>query len=284
MQVQTRPWQRKTGMEVDVGIAVDPVDRWLRWKVFGLLMLGALFGILGIMPYSLGMQGLWPPPQSLWLLIAIQLAENLLLFALATALGLWLGGKVGLGAPMLRAWLSGDREAPRAFRTALPLAVLLGTAAAIAIIALDIFVFSPLMPTSVQTSSGMQAPAAWQGLLASLYGGINEELMLRLGLMTLLVWIGAKLTRTNQPGAVVAWTANLLAAILFGLGHLPATAALVPLSAFWVIRAVVLNGLAGVAFGWLYWRKGILLAMVAHFSADIVLHVLTPLLVGLAGT
>ncbi len=35
-----------------------------------------------------------------------------------------------------------------------------------------------------------------------------------------------------------------MAAILFGLGHLPATKAIVPLTTMIVVRAVVLNGLA----------------------------------------
>jgi len=38
-----------------------------------------------------------------------------------------------------------------------------------------------------------------------------------------------------------------------------------------------LNGLGGLAFGWLYWKQGLESAMIAHFSADIVLHVITPL-------
>ena len=69
-------------------------------------------------------------------------------------------------------------------------------------------------------------------------------------------------------------------AVLFGLGHLPATAAMVPLTTLVVARALVLNGLAGVVFGWLYWRRDLLAAMVAHFSADIVLHVLAAPLLG----
>jgi membrane protease YdiL (CAAX protease family) len=260
-------------------------DRRLSWKVFGLLVLGSAVGLVGILPYSLALQGMWPPPAALWGLLPVQLGINLLLFAGATALGLWLGEKVGLGAPMLRAWVSGDAEAPRQFRASLPLAVLLGLASGIAIIALDIVVFVPLMPRALNPAAAATAPvtAAWQGLLASLYGGMDEELLLRLGVMTLLVWLGAKLTRTNQPGAVVAWTANVLAAVLFGLGHLPATALIVPLTVVVIVRAVVLNGLVGVACGWLYWRKGLLLAMAAHFSADLILHVLTPLLSGLVG-
>ena len=95
-----------------------------------------------------------------------------------------------------------------------------------------------------------------------------------------LVWREAP----GRPAAGAFWTANLGAAILFGLGHLPATAALVPLTSFVVLRAIVLNGIGGVVFGHLYWRRGLEAAMLAHFSADIVLHVLTPLVFGLGGT
>jgi len=76
------------------------------------------------------------------------------------------------------------------------------------------------------------------------------------------------------PSAAAFWAANLLAAILFGLGHLPATAALVPLSKIVVLRAVVLNGFAGIIFGYLYWKRGLESAMVAHFSCDLIVHVL----------
>ncbi len=47
-----------------------------------------------------------------------------------------------------------------------------------------------------------------------------------------------------------------------------------------VTRASVLNGIPGLAFGWLYWKRGLESAMVAHFSADILLHVIWPLFMG----
>jgi hypothetical protein len=55
---------------------------------------------------------------------------------------------------------------------------------------------------------------------------------------------------------------------------LPATAALAPLTPLVVLRAVVLNGLVGVAAGYLYFKHGLESAMLSHFSADLVLHVL----------
>ena len=41
---------------------------------------------------------------------------------------------------------------------------------------------------------------------------------------------------------------------------------------------MLLNGVGGMLFGWLYWKHGLMAAMLAHFSADIVLHVAVPLM------
>jgi hypothetical protein len=49
------------------------------------------------------------------------------------------------------------------------------------------------------------------------------------------------------------------------------------LNPLFITRALVLNGLGGLAFGWLYWKQRLESVMMAHFSADIVLHVITPL-------
>jgi membrane protease YdiL (CAAX protease family) len=88
--------------------------------------------------------------------------------------------------------------------------------------------------------------------------------------MTLFVWLLSKL-KMKKSGV---WIAIALSTLLFGLGHLPATAAFVTLTPLIIARAIVLNGIGGVVFGWLYWKKGLESAMIAHFSADIILHVL----------
>ncbi len=251
-------------------------DRRLTWKVFGVLVMGALVGVWAVIPYTFTLRGLPPAlPIPFWLLLVIGTVQNLLLFAGVTALGLWLGGKVGLGAPVLRAWLAGDPEAPCRFRAFLPLAITTGVAVGVVILLLERVVFASLLPKALVTIS---APPPWQGFLAAFYGGINEELLMRLGLMTLLAWAGAKITRRRRPGAGVFWTANVLAALLFGAGHLPTLAALAPLTTIVVVRTLLLNGIAGMLFGWLYWRRGLLAAMASHFSADIVLHVVGAML------
>jgi membrane protease YdiL (CAAX protease family) len=97
--------------------------------------------------------------------------------------------------------------------------------------------------------------------------------------MSVLAWLGKFISHTadGRPTTAILWIANVLAAVLFGLGHLPATSMLLPLTALVVTRAIVLNGLLGIAFGYLYMTRGLESAMIAHFSADIVLHVLLAL-------
>jgi membrane protease YdiL (CAAX protease family) len=94
--------------------------------------------------------------------------------------------------------------------------------------------------------------------------------------MSLLAWLGSFLNKTEEgkPTNIVFWIANILASILFGLGHLPAVATIIPITTLVVIRTVLLNSIGGIIFGWLYQKRGLESAMIAHFSADIVLHVL----------
>ena len=255
-------------------------DHW-SWRVFVVLMSGALVAIVAVVPYTITLLGSLPvsanQPPPLWVLLSLQLTQGVVVVGAATAIGLWLGPKVGLGAPLVHGLVAGDRTSRTKLRTVVGPAALVGVVVGAAIAALDLWVFSPrlLAPTN---ALGTATPPAWQGLLAALYGGIAEELMLRLGVMTFLVWLGARLTRTVVPGPTVFWTAIVCAAVLFGVAHLPATAALWPLTPLVVARALLLNGLGGIAFGWLYWKQGLLAAMLAHFSADIVLHAVTPLL------
>jgi membrane protease YdiL (CAAX protease family) len=87
-----------------------------------------------------------------------------------------------------------------------------------------------------------------------------------------------KLFKKNEPTKAGIIISIVLAAIIFGLGHLPITASLIKLDPLIIGRAVILNGIAGIIFGWLFWKKGLESAMIAHFTADIFLLTLLPLL------
>jgi membrane protease YdiL (CAAX protease family) len=135
-----------------------------------------------------------------------------------------------------------------------------------------------LLGSNEATQHGSHAFAnACRGFFASFYGGIVEETEFRLVPISAAVWL---LARCNGRVAR-AWmfiVAIVLAALLFGVGHLPAAFATgmahAPLP---ILRIVLLNALVGVVSGTLFWKYGLEHAMVAHFSTDLILHVVAPL-------
>src|SRR5215217_5887633 len=263
------------------------MNKPFNWKVFLILWAAAVFGVITVLPYILTLQSStlqnFDLPISLPALIAIQIIQNALLFGLLIAAGLFFANRIGLGLPILEARLRGEVVTDKV-RAILPISIVVGVIASVLIIGLALAIFQPALlrelgeaARSLSLQNGQ--PEAWKGFLASFYGGIVEEVLLRLFLMSFLAWLGKFISHTSEglPTATVLWVANILAAIVFGLGHLPATATLISLTPLVITRAVILNGLAGVGFGWLYWKRGLEAAMLSHFSADLVLHVLLAL-------
>lgn len=258
------------------------------WKVALILWLASLGGVLAVIPYSLTLQApalakLNQPLPPMPVILLSALVQNGLLLAVAVAAGLFFAYRIGLGAPILEAKLAGEPVGARVRALILP-SITLGVVAALIILALEVFVFMPALKAELGAAAQSLltpgvAPPPWQGFLASFYGGIDEEVLLRLFFLSLLAFLGKFVSHTaeGRPTLAVLWAANIIAAILFGLGHLPATSAILPITPLVVARAVVLNGAAGIVFGYLYFTRGLESAMLSHFSADIVLHVLAAL-------
>jgi membrane protease YdiL (CAAX protease family) len=257
----------------------------VNWKKFFILWLAAILATLAVLPYSLELQSglisqldlLMPLPA----LIALQTFQTGILFAILIFVGLILMKRIGLTAPILDSVANGKSCADK-FSAILPISVGLGIIASLLIIGLGFLLQPMLIQELGDKANGLnltEQPAAWKGFLASFYGGIGEEILLRLFVMSLLAWLGSFVSKTSEgkPTNTIFWIANILAAVLFGVGHLPAVSTLVPLTTLVVIRTVVLNAVGGVIFGWLYQTRGLESAMIAHFSADIVLHVLLAL-------
>ncbi|SRR6056297_216415 len=231
-----------------------------------LIVLG-IVGSAAILPYSAALQS--QMNLSLKLLL-LSLLQGAVFTAIAVCVGMLASKKLGLqviSSPQI-----------------LPLAILLGFAAGAVIIALELLVFQPHLPEALAlaVADGGAAPdiAIWKRLLASLYGGISEELLMRFFLLSGLLWLVTRVWSGPQGEALegVFWIVNIAIALLFGLGHLPALLQMVEkLTPLLLTRTLVLNGIAGIIFGWLYWKYGLAAAMVSHFSADIVLHVISPM-------
>ncbi len=135
------------------------------------------------------------------------------------------------------------------------------------VFSLDHWVFGSMIDL---IQSGNAASLNLSGVIASvLYGGIIEEVMLRLFFMSLIAFIVWKLcfkkhNRENIPTSVFV-IANIVASLLFAAGHLPATlSAFGELTPMLLFRCFLLNGGFGLVFGYLYRRYGVIYAMTAH--------------------
>ena len=181
-------------------------------------------------------------------------ASSILYAALCGFFGYILAEKLGL----MRSFRFKKRKSIR---------VILISAVCGALFSLDAWTFGRLIPRleASYAAAGSFDAAVW--IASVLYGGVIEEVMIRLFLMSLLALIGSKLLYRRQetvPGKVMI-AANILSALAFAAGHLPATVlsfgALTPLLVF---RCFLMNGAAGLLFGRFYRKYGIQYAMLAH--------------------
>ena len=259
----------------------------INWRVFFILWIAAILSTIALLPYVLELQSSaimsLDLPISLPALITLQITQSAILFAIIIFAGMFFARRLGLGTPILDS-VTRSESASDKVHAILPLSIGLGVIASLLIIGLEVLIFQPAMLKEFGDSANAlnlqnAQPAAWKGFLASFYGGIAEEILLRLFVMSLFAWLGRFVSKTQErkPTSTVFWMANILAAVVFGLGHLPATAMIIPLTPLVITRAILLNGIGGVIFGWLYWKRGLEAAMIAHFSTDVILHVLLAL-------
>ena len=238
-----------------------------RWRLLAALVGLGLIGIAGGLPLNLQLIGEVAPDEPLPQIAVTLIVATTVQVALASLALVTLGRRVGLDAPVLRRVLARAGWWPR-LRTSLPLAAGLAVAGFTVVLVLDMTVFDDVRRQLVMP----EVPFVGH-LAASLYGGIVEELLLRAGMMTVIAWGLARITRQpfGQAPAWLVWTAILLAALTFGLLHLPATAVLIELTPLVIARALLLNAVLGVAFGWLAWRRGLEAAIASHLVADVLL-------------
>lgn len=245
----------------------------INWKLFFILLAASFATTLMVMPYAFTLikeTSLVITP----IILVAQVIQSALLFSLAIFIGLKLAKRVGFGLPILEGLLKGESQKEK-LKSILWQSIGLGILAGVLIILFSI----PFGTMSIDFLKAEISVPTWKSFLASFYGGIGEEILMRLFLMTFFVWISFKIKQTaeGKPTVLGVWLAIILSSIIFGLGHLPITSGLTAITSLVITRAIVLNGIGGVIFGWLYWKKGLEAAMISHFSADISLHVILPL-------
>ena len=251
-------------------------------KRFGVTLLAGVPGIVALVGYIY----VTTPPTavpaglSLPLLAVLSAVNPLILLGVACLLGAYAAPRVGLQSYLVNRVGSGEGIWQH-LRDDARMAVGIGILGGILIFILDAvmmpFIAQDLPQSVIEATNPTVMSVLAYVPVRFLYGGITEELMLRFGLMSMLAFVGWRLTgrREDVPGPGVMWTAIVVSAVLFGVGHLPALAQSVALTPELIGRTILLNAVAGVLFGWLYWRRSLEAAMVSHVSFHVPLVILS---------
>lgn len=200
-------------------------------------------------------------PVPLWAAQIASAAQSAMLLALAAFAGTALTPRVGLATPVLSAWVEGRPKFPAIRRQLVPGAIggIIG--------ATILWLFTSLAPDAL---ADVQSRFSMPAIVRLLYGGITEEVLIRWGGMTVLVWLLWRFVQAGAgvPSPTVVYVSIGISAVAFGLGHLPFVSALVgTVSPSLGLYIVASNAAFGLVAGWLYWRFGLESAMLAHALA-----------------
>ncbi|USG64486.1 CPBP family intramembrane metalloprotease [Brevibacillus ruminantium] len=248
-------------------------------KSYLILFAAGLAGIIALVPISVkqlqNLPGL--PVMPFGMLIVLSMLQPLILLVIALAFGTWMAPRAGLTSLLMNRATRGEPIWSR-LRPQLTAAILAGIVAAVLLPLLDAL-FQPWLPASLS----QEAPPRDLVFTVSamLYGGITEELLLRWGMMSVLAWVGWRLFQRHEerPGRSVMVIAILISAVLFGIGHLGAVAVLAPLTPVLILRTILLNAVGGIIFGWLFWKRSLEAAMIAHATAHVVMTLIAQILI-----
>ena len=244
-----------------------------RRRIFLLLLLAGMVGVFvfsyAMITYNLptliermAVDASQFPPNII--LIIISTIQPTILIALAIWGGLTLAERMGVNiTPILT---SARDQTISLLATGLGLGFIAGLVMLVA----HQWIFLPL--TGIPVNATANYPLWLAMTSALLYGGIVEELLMRLGLMTFLLWIGTKIQGGNalRPGRRTFWIVNIIVTLIFGLLHVVSAPVLldVVITPMVIIQAIVLNSVA-LLFGWLYWHKGLETVIAAHMGVHL---------------
>jgi hypothetical protein len=173
-----------------------------------------------------------------------------------------------MGVPLLRSWLA---IGGNAFRPMLPIlvrssALAFGLAAMVLGCGLAFRSQLPRLPDN------FVFPPVWQGILMMLGAAVREEILFRFFALNLFVWIGMKAAGKHQPTTAIVWATNGLVALVFAVLHLVPATQLLDLSAIAMGLVLAVATFGGLLLGWIYWRHGLLMAILTHAIAGLLVY------------
>lgn len=246
-------------------------------RLFTILWLTGMVGIVSLWWMKLPIPEDEELQMPLWGIKLISLIQPTFLLSITVLIGVVLAHKVGLSAPLAEA-VSNRTSISLAIQPQVLPGIIGGLIGVIGLTFIQ-FCAKVFLPSDFITKAETLSSNT-PFLTRILYGGITEELLLRWGIMTLLVWIGWRIFSKGQgvPSIFCFVSAIALSAFLFGLGHLPLAFVLGTQVTPSVITYVIVgNSFFGIIAGYLYWRKGLEAAMISHMLVHVVMVTFTRL-------
>jgi uncharacterized membrane protein YciS (DUF1049 family) len=240
-------------------------------KKLKLALLIFLLGFLGVLsiltldiPLPAEAQQIVDETFTPWQFKLLSLINPTIMLLTAVAIGTLLYEKVNFKLPVLEYFIY-KKNRPD-YQTILKYGVLGGILSGI-LITLTVLAFYPYLPAEFIQLAEKFKP----GLLGRfLYGGFTEEILLRFGFMTFVVWVLSKIFKNHS--SIIYWIGIGIAAIVFGLGHFPIVFVLLGTPSTLLLTYILVgNALGGLVFGWLYWKKGLEAAIIGHIFAHVIM-------------
>ena len=228
-------------------------------RSFAYVWFAALIGILSFIP---AIPKLIPPhvrlPFSIHTIIILNILQSVIVTAVFVAAGSILAPKIGFKAQLVNVpiknkifWMILKRQ--------FYYGVSMGLAGSIiaCLIAPEFITYLNMYP-----------------YLSRIFGGLTEEVIMRWGFLTAIVWILWRIFQhgIGTPKALLIWTGILLNQILFSIAHTPALIRFGITHPIWSVFTIFMVSLP---WGWLFWKQGIEAAFIAHvsFHAFVILFV-----------
>jgi membrane protease YdiL (CAAX protease family) len=262
--------------------------RMFRWKLYFVILTLLALGVLAKVPAFIQVENLVDQPNAWSQVTVLMFIEQFFIFGLVPAgLGIFLIPRLGLRIPFLENWLLGESykiDLWKLLRESIIFAVCL----AVIGVVVQLLIEQDLNALGIDVGQNLQPNARttwWSMLLLSFSAGFVEEIVFRLGLLTILAWGVNWLwkPRGGQLKPSTFWVVNILAALFFSLAHFVNYSALeVPLTFGLIWKTVVGNSLAALVFGWLYWKRGLESAILTHSLLDVCIYVVAPALLTLS--
>ncbi|NEQ29129.1 MAG: CPBP family intramembrane metalloprotease, partial [Microcoleus sp. SIO2G3] len=236
---------------------------------FTILWLVGIVGVISIFWMQLPIPEAAELPSSAIKLLT--LIQPTILLTLAVFAGVNLAHRVGLSAPLAEAKAcSGSLGS--AIKPQLVPGLIGGVAGGVILSSISLWWRSFLPSDFLMKAEDLARNTPF--LTRILYGGVTEEILIRWGLMTLLVWVLWRLFQRGQwmPNVTCFAIAIAISSLIFWIGHLPIAFVLsTEVTASLVGYVIIGNSIFGLIAGYLYWKKGLEAAMIAHMLFHVII-------------